>query len=168
MEDLVRYAFYTHFGDVLMAVDETEMVNPIATGVNAARFVRNEETKLLELPGSEEWAIRMFRVQKSLKEKVQDLTAWRNGQEKYLTGLRDAILERAIYHDWCEEYEKFAEEWELLPREREYDVQVTIRVTAPTEDEAADLVTGQLGSLHSEKWYVDGFDVDVRGVQFNG
>lgn len=70
----------------------------------------------------------------------------------HLSDLGQAILEKAEYHDWCAEYDEFAEEWDLPQREKDYVVHMTIPVDtrATSRDEAEERV---------QDWY----DNYVRG-----
>lgn len=138
-EPLTVNALYFHYGSVMIAVNETEMVSVTAPG--DVKHVANHKTELICNPGTDEWIDRMVRIRNLL---ARDVGALRK-LETHLQDLGEALLKKAVEHNWCEEYDEFAEEWDLPRRYSEYDVTVTVRVRARDSEDAVDLVRNDLG-----------------------
>jgi FtsZ-binding cell division protein ZapB len=60
--------------------------------------------------------------------------------KQHLAGLGEALRAEAIRREWCEEYDTFAEEWDLPKRYLEFEVTMTVKVTATDEESALEMV----------------------------
>lgn len=157
---LIINAIYRHYGRAMIAVTRNEMI--LLSDVGDTKYVANDATELLARPGSEDWIDHMVRIRNSLARDVAHERASLQQQKTYIENLGEAILEKAVEKEWCEEYDKFAEEWGLPLRFAEYDVTVTVRVRARDSEQAADLIRGELGfdSYHDD--VIDGPEVTAE------
>lgn len=74
---------------------------------------------------------------------TQNMTNLRNANtalKEHLAGLGEALRQEAIRREWCEEYDTFAEEWDLPKRYIEVEVTMTVKVTAADEESAIEMV----------------------------
>lgn len=158
---LIRNALYSHYGVVQIAVDEEYFVGIAdSTGMKTAP---NSRSELLEGPGTQGWVDRMVRLRTSLltdlanaRAEVQQLnTRWEN--------VGEALLQQAIDRDWCAEYDAFAEEWGFPTRVAEYDVTMTVRVSARSEEAALEIVQEGVNINSYTEGLVEGpeFSADV-------
>ena len=149
-EVLVRHAIYQYAGITRIAVDDFTLQD--LDGDNTVRVTLDSVT-MIEEPGSPAWVTRMARVRRSLvgittnlKNDNENLTRWQEG-------IGEALLEKAVEKEWCEEYDDFAEEWDLPKRDKEWEVTITVKVSARNEDAALELVKG---NVSLQPWNVDG------------
>jgi hypothetical protein len=158
---LIPHAIYSHYGAVMMAVDAEYLV-PIARD-GGTKSMRNAQTELIGIPGSHPWNDRMLRVREALIRDYTNEAAELQRLRAYVTELGEAILEKANEKQWCEEYDEFAEEWDLPKRLSEYDVTLTVRVRAADGEGAIDLVKGEVSmdSYHDDVVTGPEFHVEV-------
>lgn len=155
-------AIYNSFGVVMIAIDDTHLV-PIMRD-DSVRSVATDEVELMEQPGSEDWVNRMIRTRKALTQNLSDEKIRNQNVDNYLERLREAILEKAVQQDWCREYDEFALEWDLLPRNREYEVSVSIPVMAKDEEDARELVYEHYGLSSTAEFSVGEPTISVSEV----
>jgi hypothetical protein len=136
-EVLVRHAFYQRFGVTYIAISDTTLQNLTGSDIIA---VTPQEVTLIEAPGSPEWVDRMVRIRTSLIHTYPATQRTLDEQIDYIKRLGEALLQEANDRDWCGEYDTFAEEWGLPKRTSEWEVTMTVRVTARNEDDAVELV----------------------------
>lgn len=136
---LVRHGIYSHYGIARIAIDDNTLQS--LTGTDTVT-ITSDEVSLMSRPGSEDWVDHMVRVRESLNRALRDSLDAQRTQSEHLERLGEALLEEAISRDWCEEYDAFAEQWGLPTRNREYEVVMTVRVTARYEDDAVEAVRG--------------------------
>lgn len=152
---LIPHALYGMSGLVVIAIDDKTYA-PLMREVQHP-YEPSENTELIAEPGTEEWVYRMTRARTAL---VRDLTNERtmlSNVQEHLDNLGNALLEEAESRGWCSEYEEFAQKWDLPTRIKEYDVTMTVRVSARDEDEAQSLVSDEVNlSAYSYDWVVDG------------
>lgn len=156
-EPLIINALYTRFGSILIAYSETSLIQ--INGAGDTGYVANEEIELLARPGSDDWIERMVIVQHSMARDLRNERASVQQRMTYLENLGDAILEKAVEHEWCSEYDEFAEEWGLPQRFADYDITVTVRVRAKDEDAAEDLVRSEMGMNEYSEFVVNGPEI---------
>lgn len=158
---LVVDDMYEHGNRVMIAISSTTMTPIMESGVYV---VADETTKLMVGAGSPEWCARMVGVRAHILAENRRTRDNHAALQNYLTGLKEALLEKAIEKDFCSEYDEFAAEWELLPRHREYQVTVTLTVQATDEDNAQEIVENAMNT-----YYVDAIsdypDIDVQEVR---
>lgn len=159
-EPLVINALYVHYGRIMIAFSENDLIPITATG--DTKHVANDTTKLLARPGTDDWIDRMVRVRNSLARDVANERASLQQQKTYIDNLGEALLEEAINRDWCEEYDEFAEKWGLPLRFAEYDVTVTVRVRARDSDQAADLIRGEFGFDSHHEDVIEGPEITAE------
>lgn len=147
---LTTDALYNHSDNVMIAISDHLLVPVTETG--DTKHVANEATELLALPGTAVWINHIVDIRNSLARDVANEKALSQRQKTYIENLGQAILREAINRDWCEEYDEFAEQWDLPTRFSEYDVTIAVRVRARNREEAADLIRGELGfgSYHDD------------------
>lgn len=153
---LVVDNLYDHHDRVMIALSETTM-SPLLDSMTFV--VADETTTLLAAVGSPEWCNRMVGVRTHLvteNRRNRDDLAW---LQNYVTGLKQALLEKAIEKDFCGEYDEFASEWDLIPRQREYHVTVTLTVSATDEDTAQDIVQNAMNLYYVDTTSDPEFDV---------
>lgn len=140
---LVVNAIYNHWGRVMIATSDFELT--MIVGVDKVTVLKDQEVEMLCEPGSQNWVDRMVAVRRTLVTDVND--ARKNVQRltSYQDRLGEAILEKAVYHDWCSEYDEFADEWDLPKRITKYDVTMTIQVDALNRDAAIEFVRDEFG-----------------------
>lgn len=161
-EPLIINALYSHYGNVMIATTEMDLI-PIAA-TEDKNYIANDTTELLARPGTDEWIDHMVRIRNSLARDVANERASLQQQKIYIENLGDALLEQAVIRDWCDEYNEFAEEWGLPLRLAEYDVTVTVRVRARDSEQAADLIRGELGFDRYHDDVIEGPEVTAEGA----
>lgn len=157
---LIPNAIYARFGAIMIACDDNNLVHIAQSG--DTKYVASGNEELLARPGSDDWIDRMCRVRVSL---VRDLCNERTelrDTRTWIENLGNAILEKAIEKDWCEEYDEFAEEWDLPPRVSEWEVTMTVVVRARDEEAASELVSGALSIGPYDDNVVSGPDYSVE------
>lgn len=138
---LVVDNMYDHKGRIMIAISPSAMTPLMDSAVYVAA---DETTTLRAAVGSPEWCAHMTDV------RTEVLTAYRFDRNEhaflknYLTNLKQALLEKAIEKDFCREYDDFAAEWDLLPRNRDYRVVITINLTATDEYNAQEMMENAL------------------------
>ena len=79
----------------------------------------------------------------TLGRKDENLTTLREANtrlQSWIDELGQAIRAKAIEHEWCSEYDTFAEEWDLPKRWLNFGVTMTVTVTASDEESALEMV----------------------------
>lgn len=155
-------AIYNMCGTVFIAVDDTHLV-PILRD-DSVRSVATDGFELIEQPGSEDWVNRMIRTRKDLARTIFEERDGHRRLRQYLDELKEAILEKALQQDWCHEYDEFALDWDLLPRNREYEVSVSILVMAKDEEDARELVYEHYGLSSTAEFSVGKPTISVLEV----
>lgn len=154
---LVRHAFYSHYGITRIAIDDNAVAD--LTGTDTTTVTPGEvtlrEVTLLEAPGSPEWVTRMAHLRSTLAHSFENAQGELRDKINHLERLGEAILERANKRDWCEEYDTFAEEWDLPKRITEWEVTMTVRVTARNEDSAIEIVQD---NVSIDRYTTEGID----------
>lgn len=156
-------ALYIHnvLNIMYIAVNPTE-VELLSGAPDAARGPM-PDIRLYAQPGSELWVNHMLEFRgKTLRESesirrqmIQTQDQARHLEESY-ERLGEALRDKAIEKDWCDEYDEFAEQWDLPKRAREYEVTVTVRVLANTDDHAEELVAENFSMSMYDDIVVDG------------
>jgi hypothetical protein len=87
--------------------------------------------------------IRLRNVVAALRRELDAARQRAERMEQRFNDVAEAIRDEAEARDWCDEYERFADEWNLPKRERVYDVTVGVSVPAvirvsTTSEEAAE------------------------------
>lgn len=136
-EVLVRHAIYQQFGITRIAIDDTTLQDLVDTNTVTAT---PQQVTLLEMPGTPAWTDRMARVRATAVRTLAGAQKQLHDKNDHLERLGQAILEQANEREWCEEYDAFAEEWGLPKRTSEWEVTMTVRVTARNEDDALAIV----------------------------
>ncbi len=93
-------------------------------------------------------------LRQTISTRDRNITQMREANERlqqHLYDLGKALRDEAINRDWCAEYDAFAEQWDLPQREAEYNVTITVRITARDEDAALEIAHGgvSLDSYHT-------------------
>ena len=140
---LVVNAIYNHWGRVMIATSDSEM--SFIGGAGKVTVMKGQEVEMLCEPGSENWIDRMKAVRRMLLTEVDNARKDVQRLTSYQDRLGEAILEKAVYHDWCSEYDEFADEWDLPKRITTYDVTMTIQVDARNRDAAVEFVRDEFG-----------------------
>ena len=154
---LVPNAIYMFRGRVAIAIDESRLTYLTDPDVEPEEK-GDGEVGTIALPGTDEWITRMVNARTHLaRELVAART--RSGQlGTYLQGLKEAILQKAVENDWCSEYDEFADEWDLIRRVNEFQVTVTVNLTARDSDAAREMV---------EQWVVANREDDLISVCYD-
>lgn len=146
---LKKNALYIHDNLLHIATSPTEAeplrVDPLAEKGSGIAPVA--ELTLYASPGTDVWTERMVQFRTMVLEDAQRLRGYAKDARNYASRLEtereqlgEALLEKATEHDWCDEYDEFAEAWGLPKRVHEYEVTVTVRVMAKNSDEAEEFV----------------------------
>lgn len=151
-EVLVRHGIYRHSAIIWIAIDDFTLQD--MTGTHTVE-VDPREAYLMEAPGNPDWVDRMVRTRKSLVNINKNLQNDNEKMTSWRQGLDEALLEKVEEHNLCEEYDAFAEEWGLTPRNKEFEVVMTVRVKARDEDFAVELVKGH---VTIDRWSTQGID----------
>lgn len=140
-------ALYVHkiLNLMYIAVNPTEV--KLLSGSPHASGGPMSDIRLYARPGSELWVSHMLKFrgemleysEKIRQQLIQTQDQVRGLEESY-ESLGEALRDKAVEHDWCDEYDEFAEQWNLPSRTREYEVTVTVRVLAKSDDHAEELV----------------------------
>ena len=152
---LIPNAIYGHYGVVRIAVDENYLVD--VCGTDGTKHLPTSVTELLEKPGEDEWVDRMVRIRRTLITELKNNRAEVQRLDTWKRDISQAIFEKALEKEWCEEYDEFAAEWDLPLREREFEVTVAVRVTAPDENAAKEIVRD---CVNIDKYSTEGIDED--------
>ncbi len=153
-EVLVRHAIYNRYGVTYIATSDTTLQNLMGSDIIA---VTPQEVTLLEAPGSPEWVDRMLRIRHALINSNANTQRALDERIDYIKRLGEALLQEANDRDWCGEYDTFAEEWGLPKRTSEWEVTMTVRVTARDEDSALSLVKDHVSI---DSYSTEGIDRD--------
>lgn len=81
----------------------------------------------------------------NLRATVERLVHSNTALTRHLEGLGQALLEEAEQRGWCDQYDEFAEKWDLPQRKKVYVVTMTVTVNAVNEEAATDLVSSNVG-----------------------
>lgn len=128
---------------------------------------------LFEAVGTPGWCQRMANIQSVQMQhrridmdNLQTLRDELSSMRDYIQRLGAALIEKANDHDWCSEYDDFADEWDLPRRSREYEVTMTVTVTAQSEEEAEERVSNNvaLSAYHNDDFVVNDPSFDVTQV----
>lgn len=118
---------------------------PVFGAVSDIKSTWNDSAELVATPGSELWVKKMVEFRNNLASDLRNANAEVQRQKTFHENLGQAILAVADEREWCEEYDEFADRWNLPTRTREYDVTVRFKVLARSTEEAEDRF-----SLHVE------------------
>lgn len=98
---------------------------------------------------------RQDRVNVDLRNANQMLQMWQQG-------IGEALRAEALRREWCDEYDTFAEEWDLPKRFVEFEVTMTVKVTAADEESAVEMVKEHVHlSSYSTEGVIDGPSFDA-------
>lgn len=93
-------------------------------------------------------------LRQRISTRDRNLTQMReaNGQlQQHIYSLGEALRNEAIRREWCAEYDAFAEDWDLPKRILNFEVTMTVTVTASDEESALEMVQGNVSiSAYSE------------------
>lgn len=87
-------------------------------------------------PGSPEWVSRMTHLLTRCNIDLRNEQRSHADLRRWADGLKRAIYEVAVEKEWCDEYNEFADEWNLIPLETDYEVTVQFIISARSEDHA--------------------------------
>lgn len=162
---LVENSLYNMNGRVMIALDHERLIPITAPKDSNTHHLTNAGVELIAHPGHVEWWDRMLRVRNELAKDLENERRALSALQEHLENLGQAILEKANEHDWCSEYDEFAEEWNLPSRKREYRVTMYVTVEATNEDQAREFVEEQ---VHLDPYNTDGVqgfpDFEVEGL----
>lgn len=161
MGNLIVNAIYNHSGRVMIAISGEHLVPVMDT--DGMQYAANEATFLVAHPGDDDWIEKMLDIRTRLVNDLRFERAELSRRDTYLEGLRQAILEKAIEKDWCEEYDEFAEEWDLPKREREYMVTMTVSVLARDREEAEEMVAEKISIRDYDEGVLRGPEITAEG-----
>jgi hypothetical protein len=159
---LTQGGIYNHVGRLMIAVNERDLM--LLLHSSDTRYVRNDDTALVCDPGTQEWTNRMLEAREALATDLRNEQAETTRRKTFLTNLGEALREKAIAKRWCEEYDEFAQEWDLPPCAAEFDVTLTIRVTARNSDAAEELLSQNLSINEYNDEVIDGPRYSVERV----
>lgn len=155
-------AIYNHWGRTMIAVTPTEMV-PLADTLGV-KHVADERTELVGHPGSDYWVDIMKANRVSLAQDLANERAALQRVTTYVENLGEAILAKAEKHDWCSEYDEFADEWDLPKRVSQHEVTLTVIVEARDEESARDYVRENFSLSEYDEDVIQGPDFHVEKV----
>jgi hypothetical protein len=157
-EGLVVNGLYNLNGTVCIAINPTHL-SPLFNANGSTLHKASGAENLMADPGTDEWVDRMTRFRTRVLTDLSNDRSERDRLQTYVTDLGAALLAEAERREWCEEYDAFAEEWGLPKMASEYEVTITVKVQAKTEEEATELVEQQVSlSSYSHAWILDGPD----------
>lgn len=160
---LISNAIYRHDGVLKIALNSERLVD--MTGTTDTGVPPNDTTVLYADVNTDDWIERVVRARNSLARDLHTVTQERDFATNHLERLGQALLEEAERRDWCGEYDDFAEEWDLPKRVSEYDVMMTVRVSARDEDEALSMVRDHVNmDSYGNAFVVDGPDYSADMV----
>lgn len=134
-----RNTLYTVNGTIHIATSEDTLVPLLGDRSNPVLPRQDMDIIHVADQYTEEWVNRM--VTAVTRANGNHLVAQRNLDQvnNYVDRLKQAIHDVAEEKEWCDEYNEFADEWGLIPLDREYEVTVTFTIKARDEDDAAHL-----------------------------
>lgn len=159
---LAEGALYQDYGLLMIAVSETEMVEVFSADTPTSRRVATKNTELVCLPGTPDWVTRMTQTRERMARDLSNERGDLRRKEIYLEGLGQALLEKAIEKQWCEEYDEFAEEWDLPKMMREISVNITVTVYARSTEDAIEKISANLGFDSYSEGVVQGPDIEAE------
>lgn len=152
-------ALYQRNTFIYIAVSENELQ---MLGVVDNKVAPETTDVLVCRPLTEEWVNRMVSFRNTVLTGVQQNSKTIQDQRNRIQELEtrherlgEAILQEAIDRDWCAEYDEFAEEWDLPPLNRAFDVTMTISVIARNADDAEDMVRNAVSLSYRDDGVVD-------------
>lgn len=126
---------------------------PVFGAVSDVRSTWNEGAELVATPGSELWVKKMVEFRNNLASDLRNANAEVQRQKTFHENLGQAILAVADEKNWCEEYDAFAENWNLPTRSREYDVTIRFRVLARSTEDAEEAFSLSVPDEHQGSGY---------------
>lgn len=142
---LTKDSLYVHYGTVCIAVNETDLL-PLGRPTGSNYYLATDgATEHYATVGSDTWIAKMVEQRDALARDLENEREDLRRRMDYIHNLGQAILEKADEHDWCSEYDEFAEEWDLPRRKREYRVTMYVTVEARDEDQAREIVQDEVG-----------------------
>ena len=135
-------AFYNHYGRVMLATSDKVMV--AVSDESMEPVAPTTETALIADVGTGDWLNRLTGVHRRVMTEAANIRRSYSRLTKHLEDLGQALLQEAEDRDWCSEYDEFAEKWDLPQRRRNYEVTMTVTVSATSVDEASEFVEGAL------------------------
>ena len=160
-EPLIPNAFYNHYGRVMIAFDESSL---IGVSGDLTRIPPTADTELMDRPGDEGWVARMVHIHIQNAVDLSSERAEVTRVREHLQELGQALLEKAVEKGWCEEYDTFADEWDLPARCKEFDVTVAVRVSARDEEAALDLVRDNVSLTPYHNDVIEGPDFSADRI----
>lgn len=142
---LVANSLYNMHGRVMIALDHERLIPITAPKDGDTYHLTNAGVELIAHSGDAEWRDRMIKLRNEMATDLENERRRLTAVREHLDNLGQAILEQAIERDWCSEYDEFAEEWDLPPRKQDFEVTVTIQVSARDADSAEGYVLDNFG-----------------------
>lgn len=115
-------------------------------------------------PKDEEWGVRIGHMRRTLSQSAKSANTRADDLQRWKDNVGEALRDQAEERGWCEEYEEFAENWDLPIREYEYNVNISIQVRARNYEAARELVDDELGISGHDDFVVSGPEIDVQKV----
>lgn len=151
--DLVNHAFYKH-GDLVLLAMGGHLISDTGMGTDTSiRYTPDVDTTLLARPGTAEWVERMVRARNALALQTRNLQRELDGHVDHWQRFGEAVLEKADEMSWCEEYDRFAEEWDLPQRNIEFEVVMSVRIEARNEEQAIEIAAN---GVHLDSYSTNG------------
>lgn len=126
---------------------------PAFGAVTDMRSSWTDQAELVATPGSELWVKKMVEFRNNLASDLRNANAEVQRRKTFHENLGQAILAVADEKNWCEEYDAFAENWNLPTRTREYDVTVRFRVLARSTEDAEEAFSLSVPDEHQGSGY---------------
>lgn len=168
--DIVENAIYEYENSRYIGVSETHIAG-IHNSVSDAIAAPTEGLRMISMVGSDNAAKYLREARdalaaslnqtKRLQVQAEQTNQWHQNRYKELG---EALLEKAEENDWCAEYDKFAEEWELPTRSSTFNITITLQVEARDDEAANDIVERAMNFSPYDDAVITGPDVDIQQV----
>ena len=107
-------------------------------------------------PKDDEWGVRLSHMRRTLSQSAKSANTRADDLQRWKDNVGEALRDQAKKRGWCEEYEDFAENWDLPIREYEYNVNISIQVRARSQEAAYEMVDDELGISSNDDFVSSG------------
>lgn len=125
-------------------------------------YVPSGEEKILAAPEDQGYGRRLINLVRHWSEEA---SAWEkrfDHMTRKFEGLGKDLLQHAIDNEWGEEYDAFADEWDLPTRPRDFTVNINMVITTRNRDNLEDVLESRVGNLSG----LDDFEVQSVDIRF--
>lgn len=132
-------SLYSVHGMIHIALADNTLVPVLGDRSNPVTPLFSMDVVHVADPGTREWINRMTTLLTRANHDLRNEQTAHNTLRRWAGGLKQAIYEVAVEEEWCDDYNEFADQWDLIPLERDVDVTITFTIPARSVDDAIDI-----------------------------